>query len=117
MFSTIVESQPKAAYSAVVSCFKNTLCYIVRTIPDNNELLVPIEDIIRNQFMSAITGSRICSEEEHKLLSLATRYEGVTTLIFNEQTDVVYNNSWRITTDLTTLIKGNIRNIRYENLR
>ena len=43
----------------------------MRTIPDNNKLLVPIEDNIRNQFKSTFTGNRICSaEEERKLLSL-----------------------------------------------
>lgn len=43
----------------------------MRTIPDNNKLLVPIEDNIRNQFKSTFTGNRICSEEEErKLLSL-----------------------------------------------
>ena len=48
MLSTVAESQPQAAYSAFVSGFKNKLSYFMRTIPDISNLLIPIEDTIRN---------------------------------------------------------------------
>ena len=48
MLSTAAESQPQAAYSAFVSGFKNKLSYFMRTIPDISNLLIPIEDTIRN---------------------------------------------------------------------
>ena len=50
MLPTIVENQPQANYSAFASDFKNKLNYIMRTILDITELLVPIEDTIRNHF-------------------------------------------------------------------
>ena len=90
MLSTVAESQPQAAYSAFVSGFKNKLSYFMRTIPDISNLLIPIEDTIRNRFIRAITGGRICNEEEHKLLSLPTRYGGLAIPIFHEQAEVEY---------------------------
>ena len=67
-------------------------------------MLIPIEDTIRDRFIPAITGDRICSEEERKLLSLPSRYGGLTIPIFQEPTEVKYNNSRRMTTELASLI-------------
>ena len=63
ILSTVAESQPQAAYSAFVSGYKNKLSYFIRTIPDISNLLLPVEDTIRNRFMPAITGGCICNEE------------------------------------------------------
>ena len=104
MLSTIAESQPHAAYSAFVSGFKNKLSYFMRTIPDISNLLLPIEDTIRNRFITAIIGGRICNEEELKLLSLRARYGGLEIPIFHKQSEVY--NLQRITTELTSLITG-----------
>ena len=40
----------------------------------------------------------------NELLSLPTRYRGLKMRIFNEQAEVVYNNSGRTATKLTSLI-------------
>ena len=84
ILSTITESQPQAACSAFVSGLKNKLSYFMRTIPDISNLLIPIEDTIRNRFIPAITGGRICNKEERGLLSLPTRYGGLAIPIFHE---------------------------------
>ena len=70
MLSNMVEIQPQAAYSAFASRFKNKLCYFMTAIPYMSSLLLLIDDTIRNRFIPAITGGRICSEEGRKLLSL-----------------------------------------------
>ena len=41
--------------SAFENGFKNKLGYFIRTIPDTSTLLLPIEDIIRNRFILAMT--------------------------------------------------------------
>ena len=84
MLSTVAETQPQVAYSAFVSGFKNKLCYFIRTIPDISNLLLPIEDTIRNRFIPAITGGRTCNEKERNLLSLPTRYGGLAIPVFHE---------------------------------
>ena len=76
----------------------------MRTIPNISNLLIPIEDTIRNQFIPAITGGFICNEEDQRLLSLPTRYRGLAIPIFHEQADVEYNNLRRITVELTSPI-------------
>ena len=43
-------------------------------------------------------------EKERRLLSLRTKYGGLAISIFHEQADVKYNNSRRITAELTSLI-------------
>ena len=104
MLSAVVESQPQAAYSAFVNGFKNKLSYFMRTTPDVNNLLIPIEDNIGNRFIPAIKGGRTCNKEEPRLLSLPTRYGELAIPIFYEQAEVKYNNSQRITAELTSLI-------------
>ena len=84
ILSTIAESQPQAAYSAFVSGFRNKLSYFMRTIPDISNLLIAIEDTIQNRFKPAMTGGRICNEEQQRLLSLPTRYGGLAIPIFHE---------------------------------
>ena len=114
MLSTVAESEPQAAYSAFVSGFKNKLSYFMRTIPDISNLLIPIEDTIRNRFIPAITGGRIFSKEERKLLSLPTRYGGLAISIFHEQAEVKHKNSRRITAELTSLVTFNKWNIPWD---
>ena len=55
MLSTVAESQPQAAYSAFANGFKDKLSYFMRTIPDISNLSLPIEDIIPNRFIPAMT--------------------------------------------------------------
>ena len=114
MLSTVAESEPQAAYSAFVSGFKNKLSYFMRTIPDISNLLIPIEDTIRNRFIPAITGGRIFNKEERKLLSLPTRYGGLAISIFHEQAEVKHKNSRTITAELTSLVTFNKWNIPWD---
>ena len=46
----------------------NKLRYFTKTIPGISNLLIPIEDTIRNWLIPAIIGGRICNEDERKLL-------------------------------------------------
>ena len=59
ILSTVAESQPQAAYSAFVSGFKNKSSYFMRNIPGISNLLIPIEETARNQFIPAPIGGRI----------------------------------------------------------
>ena len=56
LLSKIAEIEPQAAYSAFVVGFKSKLNYLLRTIPDISINLHPFEEIIRNEFIPAITG-------------------------------------------------------------
>ena len=75
--SKIAEIQPQAAYSAYVHGFKGKFVYFLRTIPNINDHLQPIEEVIRNNLIPAITGGHQCSDEERKLLALPVRLGGL----------------------------------------
>ena len=77
LLSKIAETGPQSAYATFVSGFRSRLTYFIRTIPDINELLLPLEHTIRQKFIPAITGGQICSDNEIVLLSLPTRYGGL----------------------------------------
>ena len=75
--SQTVDIDPQAAYCAFTSGFRNKLKYVIRTIPDINDLLQPFEDIMRDEFIPASTDGMTCSEEERLLLSLPSRLCGM----------------------------------------
>lgn len=102
MSSTITDSQSQVVYSAFVNGFKNKFIHM-KTTPDISNSLLPMEDTTRNYFALAITSGRIYNEEERKLFTLPLDM-GISNSIFHEQTEVEYNNSRRITIELTRLI-------------
>ena len=50
------------------------LNFLVRSIPDINRFLKQLEKAIRNKFIPAVAGGRICSDKDGKLSSHPTRY-------------------------------------------
>ena len=77
VLSQIAEIQPQAAYSAYVHGFRGKVTYFLRTIPDITYCLQPVEDIMRNEFIPAITGGNQCSDKERDLLVLPFRLGGL----------------------------------------
>ena len=105
ILSKISETEPQAAYAAFVGGFKSKLNYFMRTIPEITEMLTPVEEIIRFKLIPALTGGHQCSDNDHDLLSLPTRYGGLGLTIFPNLSSEEYNNSRKITTKLMTSIK------------
>ena len=54
--SEIAKFQPQAAYAAFTHGLTSRWTFLMRTIPDIEELLQPLEDAIRHHFLPAITG-------------------------------------------------------------
>ena len=104
MLSSIAESQPQVAYSGFVSGFRNKLNHFMRAILGISQFLYPLEETVRNKFIPAIKGGHIYSNNERKLLSLPTRYSGLTIPIFYELAETEFENSRKITLELTPLI-------------
>ena len=69
--------------------FLKLICnlHIVRTyvLSDINDLFRPLEDIMRNEFIPALTGGMTCSKEERLLLSLPPRLGGMGVTMFHEE--------------------------------
>ena len=100
----IAEIEPQAAYSAFIGGFKGKLTYFMRTIPEIDQFLKPIENTIRNKFIPALTGGHICYDNERQLLSLPARYGGLGIPIFFQCAQYEYNNSRKLTSSLSQLI-------------
>ena len=66
---------------------------------------------MRNKFIAAITGGHNCNNNERPLLSLSTRYDGLAISIFHELVETEFENSCKITSELTPLIIN--QNIQY----
>ena len=104
ILSTIAETQFQAALSAFASGFKSNFNYFLRTALNTGLLLLPLKRIIRNTFIPAVTGYYICSDKERVLISLPTRYVGLTISIFHEPAEIEFMNFSKITSELTALI-------------
>ena len=100
--STITESETTSSILSFLGGVK--FVYFVITIPELGELLKPL-DVIRLKFIPSITCGHICSVDERKLLSLPTRYGGLAIPLFHEIASFEYENSNKLTTSLSQLIK------------
>ena len=75
--SKIAETQPQAAYVAFIVGYRQKFNYIFRTMNNLDELLIPIENVIRFHFIPAICDGRHCSDDERLLLSLPIKLGGL----------------------------------------
>jgi len=98
--SQIAKIEPQAAFSCFVSGYKHKLNHSMRTIPNISEIIRPIDDIVTQEFIPAITGGIICSQHIRKLLSLPAKLGGLGLPIFSDIADIEYQNSMNVTRQL-----------------
>ena len=75
--SVIAEFQPQAAYTVFTHSLVSSWNYIMRTIPNIDSLLQPLEDAIRHVFLPALIGRQSFSDEERELFALPARLGGL----------------------------------------
>ena len=102
--SIIAKSEPQAAYSAFTAGFKHKLTYFIRTIPNIKDMLSPLDDIIDNKLIPALTEGQIISHEDRKLLSIPVRLGGLGIPIFSKVCEEEYHNSRKATVNLVKKI-------------
>ena len=78
----------------------------MHTIPSLGELLKPLEGCIRFNFIPAITGEHLCSDNDRILLSLPVRFGGITIPLFHNDAKYEYENSRKLTSSITQSIKN-----------
>ena len=59
LLSKIAQIEPQSAYCAFVTGYKSKLSFLLRTIPNIQILLQPLEHNIRHEFIPAITGGHL----------------------------------------------------------
>ena len=100
----IAKSEPQASYSAFVSGFQHKMMYFIRTIPDLQDILKPLDDYLTEHFIPAITEGHILSQADRELISLPVRYGGLGIPIYQELCTREYENSRKVTSPLTPKI-------------
>ena len=87
MLSTIAWYESQAAYSCFITGFKHKPTYFMRTIPNISNQLKQLDEIVRTEFIPAISGGINCSDIEIILLSFPPKLGGLGILIFSEIVD------------------------------
>ena len=82
------------------------LTYFLRTIPNIEDQLKKIDEILRHKLIPAIIGGYIIKNAKSVMLSLPTRLGGLGLKIFAEISENEYKNSTRITSNLPDHILG-----------
>lgn len=108
MLSRIAITQPQEAYTCYISGYQHRFSYFVRTIPGIEKFLDPVEDVIRHQFIPAITDGHVVNDEERMLMSLPPRLGGLGLKNICEYAPVELENSKQLTYLLQKEIVGKI---------
>ena len=102
--SEFAKSQPHAAFSAYIHGQQHKYRYFMRTIKDISGCLQPLDDIITNTFLPAVTGFNITSAAERELLSLPIKNGGMGIEILADISDVELDRSVEVTAPLAAII-------------
>ena len=96
----IAKSEPQAAYSAFTAGFRHKITYFIRTIPNLAEVLLPLDKMVDEKFIPAISEGHVISADDRKLLSLPVRMGGLGIPMFGESSNREFQNSLTITEKL-----------------
>ncbi|MCP4457119.1 MAG: hypothetical protein GY816_03685, partial [Cytophagales bacterium] len=100
----IAEMEPQLAYSAFIYGTAKKWQYLMRTTPDINHLLNPLEHVIQEIFIPIIIGKNFLDDNMRKILALPAKYGGMSIGNVMESAQREYLNSVRVTSQLTAAI-------------
>ena len=101
--SLFVRSVPHAAYFAFTHGLANHGIFLLRSIKGIDDIMQPVEDVIRLQLLPALTGRKALTDHERDLLALPARFGGIG--VRNPTTQASkYNYSQQRLAPLTALI-------------
>ena len=100
-------SQPQASYAALTFGLRHRWTYFMRTLPDIDNLLQPLERAISEVLIPSLIG-RNCSEAERNLVALPVRMGGLGLInpSDNADADVEYSASIRVSAPLVSKIEA-----------
>ena len=101
--SKIAKTEPHAAYSNFVFSFKMKWNYYMRTIPNLIDHLQPLEDVISNDVVPSLFGSKV-KDLVRRLVALPPKLGGMVITNPIEIANDEYENSIRLAQNLTKMI-------------
>ena len=93
------KTQPQACYAAYTFGLKHRWTYFLRTLPDIQDLLEPLESAISEQLVPAIV-DRGCNQLERDILALPARLGGLGLTNPKHEVRREYASSVKVTTPL-----------------
>ena len=102
--SIIAHSHPQAAYCAYSHGLKGKWLYLAWTVPNISKLLQPLENILREKFIPALTGRPAPSDTERELLALPARNGGLGIVNPASTADREHQTSLHLSSPLISLI-------------
>ena len=102
--SEVALSQPHATYSAYIHGLAAKWSYVSRTIPDIGPELRPLEDVISQKFIPALTGHPPCLEIERQWLTLPAKMGGLGRTGPSSESDFCFEATVKITAPIVALI-------------
>ena len=101
--SAIAREEPQAALSAFTKSICHRWTFIQRTIPNTKDFFIPLEDCIRNVFITSVLG-RAVSDVERNMFSLPVQFGGLGIANPSENFEHEYEASRTVTQSLSDLI-------------
>ena len=103
ILSRIALTEPHAAYAAFTHCLQAKWNFLSRTIPGVGELLVDVEQSIRQTFIPSLIKKEI-SDDLRKLLALPARFAGLGIFNPTERPLISFEHSTQLCAPLVSLI-------------
>ena len=102
--SEIAKNHPHEAYCNYIHSYQHKYTYYLRTIPDFEQYLKPIDDIVTYCFLPTLFGSPLTSVER-QIVSLPTRLGGLGIHVLAENAPKEFASSMALTYKLRSAIK------------
>ena len=99
--SSIARYEPQAAYAAYVSGFRHRFTYSIRTTPNIQNVLRPLDHVIDTKLIPALTDNQTISRNERLLLALPVRLGGLGIDIVADISSTEFENSKLMCSSLT----------------
>ena len=112
--ASFARSQPHAAHSAFTRGLTSEWVYLARTTPEVGPLLQPLEDIVRRDFLPALTERSPPGDDERLLLGHPARLGGIAVSNPAANTNAAFDTSTTITRSLTSAILSQSMDYSYE---
>ena len=103
----IAKQEPQLAYSAYTFGLCKRWIYLMRTTPNVSNLFIPLENVIRNEFLPVILGQP-SSDQLRDVFKLPTKYGGLGIFDPSQISDSEYEYSRNITAPLINAIRNQI---------
>ena len=111
ILSEIAKFDPHSAYTAFTAALRHRYTFFMRTIPNIGPLMKPVEAVIREKLIPALTEDRKVTDDERLLMSLPPKFGGMGLINPTQLSDLEYKASRLATSQLTEAIRNQMEKL------